>query len=192
MKQDIHFIGIGDAGTNVLEYFYYFLGFEAKYTYINDCLRVYLPNEIEYFNFNSEVKWSKIRNNQIPLKTYTDFKLNEDLKKIFEEGDTYILLTGLGGFIGTILTQKIINYLESKNIRFLLIASLPFQFEHKEKIKNAFYFVGKNNMKSNFLYYDLGRLKLKFGTVKVQYALDKANKEFLKLFYKGIVELDSL
>lgn len=189
MDTNYHFIGIGGAGSNVVEYFHS-LNIKGFYTLISDPVRQNLPSRMNFIFFD---------NGKEKLKNSSDvsllFKIIEpipnEILKIFESNKTYILLAGLGGYTGTILTQQLISYLESKNKNYLVIACLPLAFESEKAISISNQFILNSKDNKRIQYFAMEELRLNNGDLNLSQFFEKANEKFVELFYKGINELDS-
>ena len=117
--QNTHYIGLGGAGCNIIEYLQK-KRIKAKFTCITNPHRPNLSNEIKFINFRA--KYSDIH----------DTELSSDIKNICNKNEKYILFCGLGGNTGTFLTEKITAFLFENDTSFMIIASLPFSFEGPE------------------------------------------------------------
>lgn len=117
----IHFIGLGDAGSNVVEYIYS-KGIKGKYTCISNTIKNNLPKEIQCIQLNTQS---------------VAIEIPDAVLKIFNANDTFILLSGLGGYLGTFMTEKITLSLHEQQKSFMTITTLPFKFEGEERFSRA-------------------------------------------------------
>jgi cell division GTPase FtsZ len=157
MKDLIHIIGLGGGGSNAMEYIHR-KGVQAKYTYITDRQRLYLPKEIDFIQFRPPLK-NKI---QFP-KEFAGFSdvnqeiiLPEGIRSLFFENQKYILLSGLGGNTGTLLIHKLSYWLEISRKDFAIIVSLPYHFEGIERPVLATTLKNILHAKPFFLFFQVG------------------------------------
>ena len=144
---NLHFIGLGGSGSNVVEYLQA-NSIKAKFTCITNPDRPNLSAEINFINFRAK---------------YTDIQsidLLNEIANIFNKNENYILLNGLGGNSGTFLTKKIAELLFDKGISFIIISSLPFSFEGTECPTIANLAMQKLQKYSNFYFYTFNEVKI--------------------------------
>ncbi len=132
-KKQLHFVGLGGAGCNAIEFIQQRIP-EAKFTCITTPDRPKLADSIHFIN-SGELSWDALevmkifRQNENPK---TEIKV---LNKFFEADETYIILIGLGGGDGTILSRFLFEKLKNENKEFYLVATTPFNFEGNKRIQ---------------------------------------------------------
>ena len=180
-----HFIGIGNAGSEALIYIYS-KGITGKYTSINDrnppipginYIKFIPPNDELITNGDKVIRISRMNN---------DVVVSEELKRIFESDDRYILLSGLGGFTGTKFTGALSQDLTAKNKDFISICSLPFDFESDPCKLNAPIVVNNLKSKSNFEFFKLESIREQYGNLKMKDAFMLGNEFFYKIYLSQV------
>lgn len=160
ISKPIHFIGLGGAGCNALEYIHQ-QGIKAKYTGISYPERLCLPRTIQFIPFIRESKWDMF-----------------DGSKLFTNKCRYILLAGLGGDTGTYLVEALTHQLVTRHIQFLTICSFPFSLEGNqrritaEKVKTRF------ESSLSFICFDLNFLIRTWGDQTLSSAFEMADQQF--------------
>ena len=155
-KPNLHFIGLGGGGTNILEYFHK-KDLRAKYTSITNCRRPHFPSDIQFLQFLPPTKNSEPGNGNIWMESDMSqpLKLPKILKNIFDADDQYILFAGLGGYTGTKVVDALIPWLQKKDKDFMVICNLPLAFEGASRNSIASNLVKKYRHLPNFKYFDL-------------------------------------
>ena len=129
-KKNVHFVGLGSAGSRAMALIYQH-GITAKYSYISDIDEHKIHSKISFIKFMSEA-WNM---NPIDIKKYQGDESDKDIvvpnnvKEIFNENDTYILLAGLGGNSGTRTSQSLIYWLNKKYRDYHAVFGKPFKLE---------------------------------------------------------------
>jgi len=160
ISKPIHFIGLGGAGCNALEYIHQ-QGIKAKYTGISYLERPHLPKDIHFITFVRQSKWQLF-----------------DGSKLFTQHCRYILLAGLGGNTGSYLVEELTQLLKARHIEFLTICSFPFSLEGNqrritaEKVKTRF------ESTVNFICFDLNFIIRTWGDQTLSSAFEKADQQF--------------
>ncbi|MDP4186154.1 MAG: hypothetical protein Q8862_13475, partial [Bacteroidota bacterium] len=120
-NKKLHFVGLGSGGTNVAVHIYK-QGVKAKLTGINGFYSSYIPLEMNFIEYQTRT--------YNPEKPYIDnIALTDEMKKIFDADDYFIILTGLGHSVGTGLISETLDLLRAKNKKYLAICSMPFPKE---------------------------------------------------------------
>jgi cell division GTPase FtsZ len=179
----IHFIGLGCAGSNQVE-FLYNKGIIGKFTCISNSIRLNLPKEIQFVHFippgESQYK------NGVEMFRISDMKqpivIPDSILNIFDSNEVFVLLSGLGGYTGTFMTEELTLFLNQRKKLFLTISSLPFNFEaHKRRLiaENTM-----NKLKSidSFKYYELEKIKTEYGHLPIMYTIEKANEQLYEIY----------
>jgi cell division GTPase FtsZ len=119
----LHFVGLGQAGSNVMLYIHK-KGINAKFSSINGWLHSPLTKDMEFILYEPS-----------PDLAYgePDYKkgivLTVDMKTLFRSDDYYIILAGLGGTLGTGLIRNVLEFLTAEQKSYMAICSLPFKQE---------------------------------------------------------------
>lgn len=113
----LHFVGIGAAGGNYLQYIYS-KHIEARYTYIDKhSKQVELFDNVHFMEYNPE----------------TDAQHATWLFPYFKQNETIVLLAGLGGVTGSSAAQSLLMQLEEGGYKVFLVGTTPFEHE-KDRI----------------------------------------------------------
>ena len=118
----LHFVGLGAAGGNFLNYIYK-KEIVARYTYIDK-----QPKQNPCPANRNFIKYCPEQNTQIASLIQTNFM----------EGETIVLLAGLGGKTGSNLSAALFGHLQTARRDVFLVATIPFDFEGKRQ-RNAHY-----------------------------------------------------
>lgn len=171
----IHFVGLGGGGCNALEHIYK-KGVKAKYTCITSPTRPHLPLEIKFIRFDSPKE-------HFSTDDFEDyFSLSTEIENVFRNDSTYILMAGFGGYTGTNLTRELSKYLSKRNKKFMVICSMPFQFEGRGR--NSFALRTKKELDyyPNFKCFDLEMIREIHGDMVLSKAFAKADEQFYTIF----------
>lgn len=173
-----HFVGLGGAGCNILELFHQ-KGLKGNYTCITNPKRENLQKDIQFIHYCSP-RDEKMRG--ILADMTVPLILPKEVKAVFAENCTYVLLAGFGSYTGTYMTEELAIWLQKNNKHFISICCMPFFFEgdlhrlHAEKVKNRFQHL------PNFIFYDLEEMREKYGNKTFSEGFEVANNEIYKLF----------
>ncbi len=125
-KLKIHFVGLGGAGCNIVEYAMTKKS-NAQFTFINQKTNRDIPENVNFIdlsNFKSNPYYSGF------AMSPEEFYEMEEVVNVFEAKDTvYILFAGLGGVTGSKLCFPILHHLRRVKKLHYLSACLPFNFE---------------------------------------------------------------
>ena len=179
-----HFIGLGDAGCNALEFFHK-KGTKANYTVILDQKRSDLSSEINFIEFDSPRHYGWTRGYDLP-DTIQSIIVPNEINNIFEEGNNFILLAGLGGYTGTYLTIALTTLLHDGKKDYMTICTSPFEFEGKMRKAIAYKFNTNTNSVLNLKCYDLNMIREKYGNLKINEAFEKGNEEMYSIYKNSI------
>jgi len=125
----IHVIGLGGAGSNILEQLFKVQP-SLKYTMVTDPIRSSIPESVEFIHY---IHHFAFRNelgeevNFLPAALVERIGIDEHL----------IILAGLGGGTGTLLTDQLIQFCINSNISFQVGCSWPLSFEGAKRLKRA-------------------------------------------------------
>lgn len=179
----IHFIGLGGAGSNQVE-FLYNKGIKGKFTCISNPIRQNLPNDIHFVHFipPGEIHYK----NGVEILRISDLKqpikIPDSILKIFDSNEAFVLLSGLGGYTGTFMTEELTLLLNQRKCKFLTISSLPFKFEGKKRRFIADNTINKLKNIGRFQYYELENIKAEHGDLTLSDAFEKANEQLYEIY----------
>lgn len=179
----IHFIGLGGAGSNQVE-FLYNKGIKAKFTCISNPVRPHLPKEIQFINFippgESHYK------NGVEVFRISDMKqpieIPNSVLNIFNSNDAFVLLSGLGGYTGTFMTEELTLILNQRKKSFITISSSPFNFEGQKRRFIAENTINKLKSIDSFKYYELENIRTEYGNLTLKDAFEKANEQLYEIY----------
>jgi cell division GTPase FtsZ len=160
MFKPIHFIGLGGAGCNALEYIHR-QGITARYTCISYPHRPHLPESIRIIPFIRKSKRDVFNRSEM-----------------FTRNCRYILLAGLGGNTGSYLVEQLTPQLEARHIPFLTICIYPFSFEGKQRRVTADKVIARFRPSVNFICFDLNLLIRAWGDQTLSSAFERADQQF--------------
>ena len=179
---NIHFIGLGGAGCNVIEYIHK-KGICARYTCITSPERPHLPADIEFIQFGPA---------EIDYHTYKmemkDYEISKDIQNLFTSNLKFVLFAGFGGNTGTNLTRQLSTMLRQKNKEFMAIYTMPFNFEGPSR--KSFALKAKQSMDGifNVHSFNLEVIRQNYGNVTLNVAFQKADEHCYQLFRKRVPE----
>ncbi len=184
-SKQIHFIGLGNAGSEALKHIYS-KGIVGKFTSVND-ISTSIP-DINFIKFVAPPdKWISKGDKLIRIsKMNNEINISDELKKVFENNERFILLAGLSGFTGTKLTAALNEYLKKQNKDFISICSLPFDFESDPRKLNAQSVVNNLKSKSNFEFFRLQSIREQYGNLKLKDAFLLGNEFFYKIYLSQV------
>ncbi len=184
-SKQIHFIGLGNAGSEALKHIYS-KGIVGKFTSVND-ISTSIP-DINFIKFVAPPdKWISKGDKLIRIsKMNNEIIISDELKKVFENNERFILLAGLSGFTGTKLTAALNEYLKKQNKDFISICSLPFDFESDPRKLNAQIVVNNLKSKSNFEFFRLQSIREQYGNLKLKDAFLLGNEFFYKIYLSQV------
>ncbi len=179
----IHFIGLGGAGSNQVE-FLYNKGIKGKFTCVSDPVRPNLPEEIQFVHFippgesyfKNGVEIIRISDMQQPIE------IPDSVLNIFKSNDIFVLLSGLGGYTGTYMTEELTLLLNQQKKPFLTISSLPYIFEGQKRKLTAENTIHKLKSIDSFQYYELENIRMEHGNLTVKDAFEIANEQVYEIF----------
>jgi len=179
----IHFIGLGGAGSSQVE-FLYSKGVKGKFTCISNPVRPNLPKEIQFVHFIPPGK--SYDKNGVEKHRISDLEqpivIPDSILNIFNSNDVFVLLSGLGGYTGTFMTEELTLLLNQRRKLFLTISSLPFKFEGQKRRLIAENTLNKLKSMDRFQYYELENLKTKYGNLTLKDVFEKANEELYEIY----------
>lgn len=175
VSKPIHFIGLGGAGCNMLEYIQK-QGIVARYTCITNPVRNNLSSEIIVLKFDSPRNYTLIENWH-----KQDLKLPMSIKMLLHSNSHYVILSGLGGYTGTMLTKSIMKHLKKQEKDVMTICCLPFKFETPRNIiANDISRDLTKHAKVNFI--DLNLVSKGYGHISLKQFFDKVNEDTYRIY----------
>jgi cell division GTPase FtsZ len=179
----VHFIGLGGAGSNQVESLFN-KGIEGKFTCISNPVRKNLPSKINFIHFIPPGK-SIVKNGK-EICHFSDMQqsiiIPDSILNIFESNDIFVLLSGLGGYTGTYMTESLTLKLNQLKKPFITITSLPFNFEGPNRKQIAEKTLVKLESISNFHYYELEQVKMEFGNLSMTEAFGKSHDLLFEIY----------
>jgi len=176
-KKPIHFIGLGGAGSNMVEYIHN-KEFQAKFTMVTTPIRTNLPSEINFIEYVSKGIYFGRDGDKVRFSDFSQLVIvPKKLYNFFSNDYHYILLAGFGGFTGTVLTRELSVRLINNGKSFSVFCTLPFDFEGENR--RAFANSAKQKLQDipNIQYFDLDIIREKYGNLLMEDAFEKANEE---------------
>lgn len=183
-EKPIHFIGLGKAGTQVLNYFYE-RGIGHHYSAIADPCRINVIGSVQLIPYHQLLPSKQVQENELffcdPIDS-SEFK--EGAKTLFIQDHKYVLLGGLGGYTTSLLSRSLIPILRDEGKAFNAIFSRPFLSEGKQKMKLANQALALLKKMPQVHYFDNDIIRIKYGDLCLSEALKKADEEFYEEWKK--------
>jgi len=179
----IHFVGLGGAGSNQVE-FLFNKGIIGKFTCISNPVRLNLPKEIQFVHFIPPGE--SYHKNGVEVLRISDMKqpiaIPDSILNIFDSNEEFILLSGLGGYTGTFMTEELTIMLNQRKKLFLTVSSLPFKFEGQQRRLIAENTINKLKSIASFQYYELEEIKNEYGDLTIRDAFEKVNERLYETY----------
>ena len=167
----INYIGVGTAGSTIISKMIE-KGVKGNFTYIDNKEMPKMGGSINYI-FHPKTNKLEIDKN---------FIIPTEVKKVFNSGEKYVLIAGLGHYSGTNLILAISKLLNDIKIDFSTVCSIPFRFEGKKLTTVAKEAVSVLTKTTTCKYYHLDDVRFKYGgDISVVDALSKGNDEMANL-----------
>lgn len=179
----IHFVGIGGPGANVAEYFYK-KGIAAKYSCITTNERGPLPEAFNFIDFSypEEKPFAHTDNEIATLQEAV--VIPKTVKKLFDSNEYFVLLAGLGGSTGTLLTTYITQLLHQQSKPFLAICCFPLKYEMQKKLTLARNAIEQLRDVTSFKCIYLDDIAAKSDGLSISGFFDQVSEHFLELYKK--------
>lgn len=175
ISRDLHLIGLGGAGCNMLEYIHG-QGLKAKYTAISSPVRYGLPLGIGFIQYGPISKG--LRDYSV---TEQDLPISYSILELLEENNEFVLMVGLGGNTGSNLARQLSRILQSKGKRFMVICHTPFTFEGKSRRNLASRTLNELQRIHGVHSFNLDSIRDIFGDLKLSEAFLKADEQSYQL-----------
>jgi cell division protein FtsZ len=173
--RDLHLIGLGGAGCNMLEYIHG-QGLKSKYTAISSPVRYDLPLGIVFIEYGPIIK---------APRDYSvmemDLPISDSILELLEENNDFVLMVGLGGNTGSNLVRQLSKILQAKGKRFIVICQTPFTFEGKSRRNLASRTLNELQRIPRVHSFNLDSIRDKFGDLKLSEAFLKADEHCYQL-----------
>jgi len=179
--KEIHFIGLGGAGSNQIESLYT-AGVKGKFTYINSTIKENLPEEVQFIHFVPPKKDGFINTDRVRHLLYEPNDLSQPIKipntvmDIFKQDSAFVLLSGLGAYTGTLMTKELTLFLKEQEKSFLTLSVVPFNFEGRKKVQMAENTIKELENIDNFFYYKLDFLLHSEEYLTITKVFERANE----------------
>lgn len=187
----IHFVGLGGAGSNQVEFLFNKGIIIGKFTCISNPVRLNLPKEIQFVHFippgesyhKNGVEVFRISEMKQPIE------IPDSILNIFDSNEEFILLSGLGGYTGTFMTEELTVILNQRKKLFLTVSSLPFKFEGQQRRLIAENTINKLKSIASFQYYELAEINNAYGDLTIRDAFEKANERLYEVYLASLQKL---
>ena len=175
-ESKIHFVSLGKAGSHVCAYIKE-KGLKASYSTISR----YKYNETSHIHFATPSQDNLTgMDGEHTAEIQNRVELTSEIKALFNNNDTYILLSALGGNTGTKLTMELASWLTSKNKNFHIISGLPFKLEAKRRTYAAQAVLNLKNY-PNFYYFDNETLRDVYGNIPIVKLVENSANQYYQL-----------
>jgi cell division GTPase FtsZ len=180
----IHFVGLGNGGSNFVALFHS-KGIQGKFTCVTDQQLTSFSNQINCIYYRSPGT-SVFNKNGIEIMRSSDrnqkIEIPDSVFNIFKSNEKYVLLSGLGGYTGTFMTEELTLFLSQQKKSFLTIASIPFKFEGTNRRFYAQITEARLKYLNNVKFLDHESIELKYGDLTLNDLLQKANEEIYEIY----------
>lgn len=178
-----HIIGLGGAGSNLLEHFHT-QNLNAQFTYITHPKRLHIHTDIQYIPFKAPGESLLKDGKEILFIPQMDEPLivPNELKELCVPDEHYVLLAGLGGYTGTYLLEWFIQTLQTNGFSFQVLCSVPFTFEKSRRNVYAEKILKQFQHLPNFKAFELDEMRASFGNSLIEDAFHQMNEVFFKFY----------
>jgi cell division GTPase FtsZ len=181
-ESKIHFVSLGKAGSHVCAYMKE-KGLKASYSNISN----YEYSELNHIHFATPSQDNLTgMDGHHTAEIQNRVELTSETKALFNDNDTYVLLSALGGNTGTKLTMELASWLTSKNKNFHIISGLPFKLEAKRRTYAAQAVLNLKNY-PNFYYFDNETLRDLYGNIPIVKLFENSANHYFQLA-KNIID----
>ncbi len=185
-KEKLHFVGLGSGGTNVARQIQ-LKGIVGDYSCFN-----WFPSIVEpykgfnhiYYEYPREFRIS----NELGRKS---IPLTSEMKTNLSQEGIYVVFVGLGAFTGTSLISDVVEFLETRNVNYLAICSLPFWNEGRTRNEYARMKMMKLMKYKKVKFFDISEIRRKYEEISISKSFEKANEEICCIFQKEYQSLKS-
>lgn len=173
---NLHFIGLGSAGTNVLKHIQQ-KGLEAEYT----CM-TWFPYFIDPYEGIKHIDYEYPREfRHCGESCIKSIPLSIQMKETLSRNSYYVVICGLGGFTGTSLICATIKFLQRNNKKYMAICTLPFREEGKKRNKYARAKQTELKEYENVYYYDPALTQKKYGDLPASKLFGLVDEELFRI-----------
>lgn len=166
-----HFIGIGNTGNRVLEYFYYENSI-ATFTAIHTNYKV--------IHHSKNLETTEFEVLEKSESTY----LKMDMELVLGQYNEYIIFVEIGNHASIDLLNRVVQFLENTHKTFQIIAIEPFHFEGKNACANAYDFKKNNSNDTRYNYYKKDELRQRCRHIPIHDSYKLANIEIYNMWQK--------
>ena len=178
VEKKLYFIAVGDAAANIakklmkqgVEAGFMFIGsrMDASAGVVN--IKIDTPR-MEVFPGSKKFMLADLS---------VDAHLPLSVTDILKENNHFVVVSCLGGYVGTMFTAKIMRFLQKHGKDYSIIASLPFRFEGRSRAYNASVVVRQLTGNSNATVFNLDDLNEEYD-LYLREAFDVADWKFMKI-----------
>jgi len=183
-----HFIGLGNAGAQIVKHFHA-QGITGKFTIVStDCPREF-SSEIDFVQLDvtsKVVRYSDGKKLYLIPDENAELVIPNRVIDLLQKDEQFILLAGLGGSSGSKLMQVLTLKLHKEDKMFHSICSLPFRFEGVKRRKTAIKALNDIHHFKNVHLFELETLRAKHGNLVLSNAFEKGNEEYMAIYNKLI------
>jgi cell division protein FtsZ len=174
-KKQLHFVGLGGGGCNAAEFIQQRM-LDAKFTCITSPIRKYKNDEIKFVELDLQ-EWFDmpiIRKNYLNDEIF--FRGIENVEEVFRTNDTFIILVGAGGDTGTMIAHDVFERMRGNNRDCYMIATFPFDFEGRSRIRMASKFVERFKFDNHFCLVRSEEMRKIYGDMDIADAFEKIDE----------------
>lgn len=130
-KGNLHFVALGSGGTNAMA-FIHKKGIKANYSCFTSPYVSHLTSDIKHIFWETPREYCVLGENYM-----TPLLLTNEMKSVFSGNETFVILAGLGGSVGTGFIFDALKFLWENQKKYMAICTLPMQCEGKSRNQYA-------------------------------------------------------
>lgn len=176
LKRNLYFVALGSGGTNAMA-FIYKQGIKANYSCITGSYMSHLTPDIKHIFWKTPSKYCVLGENYM-----TPLSLTNEMKSVFSGNETFVILAGLGGSVGTGFIFDALKFLRENQKKYVAICTLPMQCEGKSRNQYARLKKQEICKMRNVHFIDIEHLLQQFPEMKTTELFENANEMAYHIF----------
>jgi cell division protein FtsZ len=174
-KKQLHFVGLGGGGCNAVEFIQQRIP-DAKFTCISSPVRKSTINKIKFVELDLEEWFDMPTIRKDYLNDKLCFRGIERVEQVFRTNEIHIILVGAGGDTGTMIAHDVFERMRSNNRNCYLVATFPFDFEGRSRIRMATKFVNQFKFDNHFALVSNEEMRTIYGDMDIADAFTKIDE----------------
>ncbi|MHC1773825.1 MAG: hypothetical protein AB9834_00290 [Lentimicrobium sp.] len=184
-QTETHLIGLGSGGVNAIKYIWSQWA-NGRFTAVNDPADADIPDGINLIPFHSPkiLKFTGTKRDIYFPDMEQPLELPDEMTGLFREDCRFVILAGLGGYIGTKIAEALSRMLQKEQKDFITICSVPFSFEGRNKLAYAREAVEQMKSIPNCHFFELDLLRNEHNDLLLSEAFPAGDRYFYKIISK--------